>query len=265
MEAQEGITGQGPPRARLLLLYGVSHQAAGLVERLSPKHYEVISCPVSAASESWLSELQADLVLLLPPSDQKQLLEACSAVRERTDAPVVVLSERDDELLITRALATGVDEYLVLPMGDRELAARIEALLRRLQRQAGLGDTRQVGELTLSTADHSVERNGRRIFLSPIEFRVLACLASSPGKVLTHQTLMSRVWGAEYVDSRHYLRLYIRYLREKLEDDPTSPQLIVSEWGVGYRLQLPEQQAAAAERGPRPRRAARPAPSLGLA
>jgi len=236
MEGQgNGTTEQ--TRARLLLLYGSPQQGAELVQRLSPEQYEVISCPVSAASEGWLDELQPELVILAPPDEEKPLLAACGAVRERTDAPVVVLSDRGDELLITRALAAGVDEYLVLPMGDRELAARIEALLRRLQRQTALGDTRQVGDLTLCTSDHSVERNGKRVFLSPIEFRLLACLASSPGKVLTHQTLMSRVWGAEYVDSRHYLRLYIRYLREKLEEDPTHPQLIVSEWGVGYRLE----------------------------
>ena len=264
MEAQDDMTEQGSRRARLLVLYAAPPQGAALVERLSPTQYEVISCPVSAASEGWLGQLEPELVLLLPPSDPKQLFQACGAVRERTDAPVVVLSERDDELLITRALAAGIDEYLVLPMGDRELAARMEALLRRMRRHAGLGDARQVGELTLSSADHSVERNGRRVFLSPIEFRLIACLASSPGKVLTHQTLMSRVWGAEYVDSRHYLRLYVRYLREKLEDDPTNPQLIVSEWGVGYRLQFPE-QGAAEQAAPRPRRATRNAPSLGLA
>ena len=73
-----------------------------------------------------------------------------------------------------------------------------------------------------------------------MEYRLLACLASAPGKVLTHQTLMSRVWGVEYVDSKHYLRVYVRYLREKLEDDPNEPSLIVSEWGVGYRLVPPE-------------------------
>ena len=74
----------------------------------------------------------------------------------------------------------------------------------------------------------------------------MSCLASAPGQVITHQTLMSRVWGDEYIDSRNYLRLYIRYLREKLEDDPTSPQLIVSQWGVGHRLQLPQSSPDAA-------------------
>jgi two-component system KDP operon response regulator KdpE len=251
-----GETNGSARSARLLMLYARPADGAALGQRLAAGRYEVVSCPVSAASSGWLQELEPELVLLVPAPDPDALLAVCATVRERTEAPVVVLSALSDELLITRALSAGIDEYLVLPMGDRELTARIEALLRRMLRPASLTDTRQVGELTLCSADHSVERGGKRVFLSPIEFRLLACLASSPGKVLTHQTLMSRVWGAEYVDSRHYLRLYIRYLREKLEDDVTHPQLIVSEWGVGYCLQLGDAKAAATG-GRRPDRAAR--------
>jgi len=227
-------------RPRLLLLYDDTAQAVDLVRRLPSTSYELVSCPLSAAHERWVDELRPDLLLLAPPPDAEELLAVCAAVRARTDCPVIVLSALRDELLVTRALATGIDEYLVLPIGDRELAARFDAILRWLQRASSLQETRQVGSLVLSAADHSVTRDGRRAFLSPIEFRLLATLASSPGKVFTHQTLMSRVWGAEYVDARHYLRVYVRYLREKLEDDPTNPRLILSEWGVGYRLQLPE-------------------------
>jgi DNA-binding response OmpR family regulator len=215
-------------------------QAADLVQRLASVGYEVISCPLSAPTDRWLEELRPDLVLLTPPSELSKLLEACEAVRARTERPLMVLSERSEELLVTRALATGIDEYLAMPIGDQELAARINAMLRRMHRNVGMEETRRVGDLVLSSVDHSAERAGRKAFLSPIEFRLLACLASAPGKVLTHQTLMSRVWGAEYVDSRHYLRVYVRYLREKIEDDPTNPQIIISEWGVGYRLQPPE-------------------------
>ncbi len=160
-------------------------------------------------------------------------------MRAQTERPIVVMSERSDELLITRVLAAGIDEYLVLPIGARELAARIEAMLRRMNHYNGLRETNRIGGLILSSTDLSAECNGRKVFLSPIEFRLLSCLASAPGKVFTHQTIMARVWGAEYVDSRHYLRVYIRYLREKLEDDPTKPQMILSEWGIGYRLQPP--------------------------
>ncbi|MEX0785417.1 MAG: response regulator transcription factor [Dehalococcoidia bacterium] len=230
-------TADGQAKARILLLYSQADQARDLVATLSTVGYEVISCPATALAGRWVEELEPDLTVLAPPADKKRLLESCESVRDATGGPLLVLSERGEELLVARAFAAGIDEYLVLPMGGRELAARIEALLRRSRREGELDATRRVGALTLSSADHSVERAGRTAFLSPIEFRLLSCLASAPGNVLTHQTLMSRVWGAEYVDSRHYLRLYIRYLREKLEDDPTNPQLILSEWGVGYRLE----------------------------
>jgi len=232
-----GATQDGK-RARLLLLYAEPAQLAALVQRLPSERYEIVTCPVFSG-KGWLGELRPDIVLLAAPSDAGQLVAACEAARAETNSPLVVLSELAGELAVTRSLATGIDDYLVLPIGDRELVARIEAMLRRLKRTSTFDEACTVGDLALSPSDHSVVRGDRRIVLSPIEFRLLACLASAPGKVLTHQTLMSRVWGAEYVDSRHYLRVYIRYLREKLEDDPNRPQLILSEWGVGYRLHVP--------------------------
>ena len=228
------------PPIRVLLLYAQACQVPNLMECLSAEGYEVIACPTSAPQERWMADLQADLVLLLPPADEVELVHACEIVRDGTDKPVLVLSEQNEELLIARALASGVDEYLVTPMGNRELVARIDAMLRRIRRTANTGSGRDLGALRLVPEDNTVVLNERRISLSPIEFRLLACLASTPGEVVTHQTLMSRVWGDEYVDSRNYLRLYIRYLREKLEEDPTNPQLIVSEWGIGYRLQVPD-------------------------
>lgn len=245
----------------LLLLYTEVRRAAELLQRLPAAKYQILSCPWSALTDGPVGELDPDLILLDPPADEKKLLESCQAARAQTERPIVVLSERHDERLVARALATGIDEYLVEPIGDRELVARIEAILRRMHRYAGSNDLQEVGGLVLSHADHSVELRGRKVFLSPIEFRLLACLASAPGHVLTHQTLMSRVWGAEYVDSRHYLRVYIRYLREKLEEDPTTPQLIVSEWGVGYRLEVADSAPQRRETTlPASRRAALPRP-----
>ena len=229
------VDGSAEEKVRLLLLYTDAAQAAALIQCLPGESYDVFSCPVSAI-DRWLEDLQPALILLAPPSEHGQLLRACESLRAQTERPIVVLSERSEELLVTRVLAAGVDDYWVLPIGVRELAARIEAKLRRY---AWSKETHQVGDLILSPTDISVERNGRRVFLTPIEFRLLACLASAPGKVFTHQTLMERVWGPEYVDSRHYLHLYIRYLREKLEDDRARPQMILNEWGVGYRIQPP--------------------------
>lgn len=239
MEAPGGMVDRSERTVRLLLLYTDTAQLATLVQRLSSDQYEVISCPVSTPTDGWIEQLQPDLILLDPPEEERQLLKTCETVRARTERPIVVMAERNEELLVTRVLAAGIDEYLVLPIGARELTARIEAMLRRINHDTGPREANQAGGLILSAADLSAECHGRKAFLSPIEFRLLSCLVSAPGKVFTHQTLMARVWGAEYVDSRHYLRVYIRHLREKLEDDPTRPQMILSEWGVGYRFQPP--------------------------
>ena len=262
MDAADALPQTGDSKVRVLLLFIESQEALELGRRLAAGRFEVVSCPLTVATPRWVDELQPDLVVLVPPEDESGLQESCQAARALTDAPLVVVTTRDEEATVTRALAAGVDEYFVLPMGDRELSARMDAMLRRMERNAALNATRRVGNMVLSATDHSVTRDGRKIFLSPIEFRLLACLATAPGKVLTHQTLMSRVWGVEYVDSRHYLRVYVRYLREKLEEDPNHPRLILSEWGVGYRLQVSNMPVAPEQRR---ENAPRQAPSYGLA
>ena len=233
------VTPAGEDRSLLLVLFTEKERAVSLV-RLLADRYETIASPLSVASSRWLNEIEPDLVLLDPPSEPQALLSACQRLRDLTPRPNVVLSEITDELVIARTLASGIDEFFVLPMGDHELMARIDALVRRIHRTAALPENGPAGGLLLSALDLSVEHEGRKILLSPTEFRLLSCLASIPGKVFTHETLMSRVWGAEYVDARHYLHVYVRYLREKLEADPTNPQMIMSEWGVGYRFQPPE-------------------------
>ena len=231
-------TGDNRP-PRLLLLYADANRALAVGRCLPAGEWELVIGPLTAAPYEWVRGLGVDLVMLSPP-DNGDLLAVCKQVRAAVDLPIVVLSPRGDEPTIAGALGLGIDEYWAEPIGDRELAARLDALLRRVRRYGGPKEFLRAGDITLSPVDHTLERKGRKISLSPIEFRLFSCLASAPGTVFTHQTLMARVWGAEYVDSRHYLRLYVRYLREKLEDDPTSPRLIVSEWGVGYRFQPQE-------------------------
>ena len=216
------------PPARVLLLYAESSQVPDLMQCLSQEGYDVISCPVSATHEPWTQDLQPDLVLLLPPHTDVALLQACEAARASTEQPLLVLSEEREELLVANALASGVDEYLSLPMGNRELAARIGAMLRRMRRTTGPNEVRDLGALRLNPDDHSVQLHDRNVALSPLEFRLLSCLASTPGRVVSHLTLMSRVWGEEYVDSRNYLRLYIRYLREKLEEAGNNPRMLLN-------------------------------------
>lgn len=238
---------EGERAARVLLLYENAAQVPNLMTCLSEQGYEVVSSPWSTPQEGWIQQLRSDLVLLLAPSDDMKLLAACEAVRAATDGPLVVLSVQKAELTVSRALESGADEYLVMPMGNRELVARVQAMLRRLRTSTEALEWHSHGSLRLNQLEQSVRLGERSVSLSPIEYRLLSCLASSPGRVVTHERLMSRVWGEEYVDSRHYLRLYVRYLREKLEDDPKEPKLIVSEWGIGYRLDLPEERDLTAD------------------
>jgi two-component system KDP operon response regulator KdpE len=168
-------------------------------------------------------------------------MAVCHKLRDYTAAPIIILSSSYSEATVVAALQNGADEYLAKPISDSELVARLRAILRRNSPDLGrlAADSLIFDDLKISLAHHTVHKGGRKIDLSPTEFRLLACLAREPSRVLSHQALMARVWGAEYVESRHYLRLYIRYLREKLEDDPRNPRLILSEWGLGYRFQPP--------------------------
>lgn len=241
MNRRVSATDENQRRPVVLVLYSEVAQAAALMQRVPGERYEVFSCPLTVSLGRWSGELEPDVILLAPPSNPGQLTSTCEKLRAQAEQPIVVVSEASD-LLVAEALATGVDEFIVLPVGDRQLVARIDAVIRRSSRFRK--ETTQVGGLTLSNSGLYAELHGRRCSLSPIEFRLLSCLVSAPGKVLTHQTLMARVWGAEYVASRHYLHIYVRYLREKLEDDPSNPRIILNAWGVGYRFQPPPLERA---------------------
>jgi two-component system KDP operon response regulator KdpE len=197
---------------------------------------------ISALKALKAGEVQSpDVVIFDADGPKMQMPSACERLRDFSSAPIIVLSSSHSEADVVAALQNGADEYLAKPVSHAELAARLQAMLRRAGAQNGRrpADPLVAGDLYVSLSDHAVRRGGRKIDLSPIEFRLLSCLARDPGKLLSHRTLIARVWGPEYVECRHYLRLYIRYLREKLEDDPSNPKLVLSEWGMGYRLKLP--------------------------
>ena len=220
---------------RVLLAYAEAAEREPLLERLGEERYAVISYPLAAFEPEGVGALDPDIVLLVPPAKPRELVATCQAVRAAASCPIIVYSACGRDVVVAQALTLGIDEYLTAPVGSRELSARLESLVRRSRRAERNGSV--AGDLSLSAADLSAERAGRKIALSPIEFKLLSCLVGAAGRVVTHDALMLRVWGPEYVSSRHYLHLYIRYLREKIEDDPKSPELILSEWGVGYRFQ----------------------------
>jgi two-component system KDP operon response regulator KdpE len=183
-----------------------------------------------------------DLVVLdlgLPDLDG---LDVCRALRERTVAPIVVLSARHDEREKVRLLEAGADDYVTKPFGLSELLARVQAQLRRAVFYAHAPPkTITLGDLTLDLARRTVTRGGAAVHLTPVEWSLLRVLALQPGRTLTHEQLFHAVWGRTYGDAKLHLRVHITHLRRKIEERPAEPALIVTEPGVGYRCEQPEQ------------------------
>lgn len=159
-------------------------------------------------------------------------------LRGWSEVPVLILSARTQENDKIDALDAGADDYLTKPFSVGELRARVRALLRRRLR-SGEGATPVVefGEVVVDLSRRLVLRNGETVHLTPIEYRLLSTLLGHPGKVLTQRNLLREIWGPSYVESSHYLRVYVGHLRQKLENDPTQPRHFLTETGVGYRFQ----------------------------
>ena len=171
------------------------------------------------------------LDLVMPKRDG---LDVLREVRTWSDLPVIVLSARGQERDKVAALDLGADDYLTKPFGIDELLARLRAVLRRSA--PGPSGVIEVQHVSIDIPNHLVVCNGDEVHLTPTEFDLLAVLATNAGKVMTHRQLLERVWGGYAAENAQQLRVYINYLRRKLELDPAEPALIVTEPGVGYRL-----------------------------
>jgi two-component system KDP operon response regulator KdpE len=177
-----------------------------------------------------------DLVILdlgLPDMDG---IEFIRDLRGWSAVPILILSARSTENDKIVALDAGADDYLSKPFGVGELLARVRALLRRQVKGDGGGATVSFGAVQVDFSMRQVTRNGAPVHLTQIEYRLLGLLLANPGKVLTHRHLLREVWGPAFVESNHYLRIYVARLRQKLEADPAQPKHILTETGVGYRF-----------------------------
>lgn len=183
---------------------------------------------------SWQPELVI-LDIMMPDMDGWTV---CERLRELSDVPVIFVTAVGSEAEIVRGLEMGADDYLVKPFSPGELIARIEAILRRRNASVdtGIKTVYQNGPLYVDMETREVKLNDEPIDLTPIEHKLLLALIREEGKALTHSHLLSQVWGPAYENERHYLKLYIWYLRQKIEKKPSNPELILTERGVGYRL-----------------------------
>lgn len=204
---------------------------------LTEKHFRVTTASRGEEGLALAAANPPDIIILdlgLPDLDG---LQVCSRLREWTQTPIIVLSARDNERDKVTALDKGADDYLTKPFGIEELLARVRVALRHTAptRRAVLTVV-HAGTLVVDLARHVVTRAGEEVKLTATEFKLLAYLAANTGRVLTHQGILTQVWGPAEADHVEYLRVYMRQLRKKLEADPERPQYLLTEPGVGYRF-----------------------------
>jgi two-component system KDP operon response regulator KdpE len=205
---------------------------------LTAEGYRVIEAENGQRGVTEAATHKPDLVMVdlgLPDFDG---VEVVKRIRAWSALPILILSARSAETEKVSALDAGADDYVTKPFGVGELMARIRVALRHAV-HGGKQDTS--GKLRFGSIEVDLERrlvrsDGRDVHLTPIEFRLLGCLAKHAGMVLTHRHLLREVWGPSYVDQAHYLRIYMKQLRHKLEPDPARPRFLLTETGVGYRL-----------------------------
>lgn len=196
----------------------------------------------TADAKSALSQIIGalpDLIILdlgLPDKDGQNVI--CE-LREWCKVPIIVLTARDDEREIVLALENGADDYLTKPFSAKELIARIKVALRNKNgNQNPKVHIFESQDLKIDFSARNVTLMGKEISLTPIEYKLLCCLARSAGKVITHSQIMNEVWGKRASDNIGYLRIHTQHLREKLHDDPMSPKYIITIPSVGYKINL---------------------------
>jgi two-component system, OmpR family, KDP operon response regulator KdpE len=231
---------------RLLLIEDDRELRTTLREALQLEGYQVITAVSLAEAltiynqsliDAEIKNSSFDLVLLdlgLPDGDGSDFLHK---LRRRHSTAVIVISARDVDAQKIHLLDAGADDYLVKPFSVGELLARIRVALRHRGNQSRPAITHyEKSDVIIDLVHHRVSRDGNLVHLTPTEFNLLARLVRSAGQVVTHRQLLIDVWGQEYVEHTHYLRLYMGQLRVKLEVNPAQPELLLTEAGIGYRL-----------------------------
>ena len=200
--------------------------------------YRIIEASNGLEAINRVREDLPDLVLLDVMMPELDGFEALRIIRENFTVPVIMLTVRDDEADKVKGLELGADDYVTKPFSPRELASRIKAVLRRTEMDSPSDKSLVVIDdyLQIDLNQRKVFVAGKEVKLRPTEYRLLYHLVSNAGRTLPHEIILAKVWGYEYRDESQYVRLYITYLRQKIEPDPGNPKYILTERGIGYRF-----------------------------
>jgi two-component system KDP operon response regulator KdpE len=223
-------------KARVLVVDDEAAILRFLKPALIANDYDVTTAGTVAEATKRIAADSPDVVVLdlgLPDGDGKDVIRT---VRQWSDVPIVVLSARDREVEKIEALDLGADDFVNKPFGVGELMARMRAALRHRMQRKDETPTVAVGALEIDNTRRRVTRGGMEVRLTPKEFELLSFLARHAGRVLTHRQILTAVWGPAHTEDTQYLRVYIGHLRQKIEESPESPSIIVTEPGVGYRV-----------------------------
>jgi len=206
--------------------------------------HQVITAATGQEALTAVAQRQPDVVILdIALGSEPDGLVVCQRLREWSQVPIIMLSVRSGESTKVAALDAGADDYLTKPFGMEELRARIQAVLRRTAMEPASSPTAVIhsGALTIDLANRRVTVGEQEVHFTPLEYDILRLLATHPGQILTHQTILSQVWGSDYRDMTHYIRIYVNQIRQKLGENPSANlRYILTEPGVGYRFVEPD-------------------------
>lgn len=228
--------------AKILVVDDEPHLVKLVKSNLEAQHYKVITALDGPSALAMVEKEGVDLVMLdimLPGMDGYDVLQK---IREFSSVPVIMLTAKDQDVDVVKGLHLGADDYVRKPFSVHELLARVEAVLRRAAPSEDVQARPPFvcDDFVMDFQQRRVTVRGKDIKVGPTEYKLLAQLVQNAGRVMLHADLLRKVWGPEYGNETEYLRVYISYLRNKIEEDPANPKYILTEHGVGYMFKRPE-------------------------
>jgi two-component system KDP operon response regulator KdpE len=229
--------------AKILVVDDEPHLVKLVRSNLEAQHFRVLTAMDGPSGLAMVEKEGPDLVILdimLPGMDGFDVLQK---IREFSSVPVIMLTAKDQDVDVVRGLQHGADDYVKKPFSVHELLARVEAVLRRAapSEDVQVHPPFKCDDFEMDFQQRRVTVHGKEVKLGPTEYKLLSQLVRNAGRVLLHGDLLRKVWGPEYGNEVEYTRVYISYLRNKIEDDPAHPKYILTEHGVGYMFKRPEQ------------------------